>query len=1323
MMPRTVLALLLSFSPAVLVFAVEPPAGPPRAAELFRRENLVAWCIVPFDAAKRTPAQRAEMLDQLGFRHFAYDWRAEHLPTLETELAELERRHIELTAVWFPTSLNADARFILDLLRRHHLKTQLWVSGGGEPTANYKEKRRRIEAEAARIRPIAEAAQEIGCQVGLYNHGGWFGEPENQLAIIDALGLPNVGIVYNLHHGHDHLDRLPELLRKTLPRLLAVNINGTFRGGDKRGLKIVPLGQGELDLEVLLVILHSGYRGPIGILGHTQDDARARLQDNLDGLAWLVPQLDGQPAGPPPVPRTFKPAKASRAAASPQAAAPKPAPANDLPPPGVHLTGTDPNLKVTLIDRSPAEVYMAVKADTQGQIFVGGREALFVFQPDGDGYRRRELLRFPADSIIIGLEFRGNDLYVLTCNALYRIPQGRLARDGLKPERILWGLPLDLHVSFHCLAWGPDGDLYLSHGDPLLGYGDWSRPDHWGHWTLYAGPTGTPVPYTGQGAVLRVRPDGSNPRRVAGGLRGPVGLAFDPRGNLFTNDNDHESRADLYAPARLLHVTPHIDFAWPRGWMASMSPDRADLVEPMSADLGRGVPCDLAWYDEPLLADLLPGRLLMCRWDRRAVTSYPLRPRGASFGTQEATLLEGANDARPVGIAVDCRGRLLVTVLYMAGNMAAPQCASDVLLVSRAKEAEAAAYAPYDPEQASADLLWRELSQPAWQRRSRAHQEILRRGGPMLAEAVRRLEAKQDGPDRLHLPWLAAAGKSARAAELLTRLSRDPDVELRLQALRALGSMRSSPEDTALFSDSLVDTDARVQLAALNWFFEAAAPLPLERIVTLARSDDTYLRQTATTLMAARARPEELQNLLSSPDDATRLAGVLAVGHKLTVPDVHSRPDERVPLFYPQEGNFFKTRQYFYGQAEPTNLAGLGRVGAYTMAQHWKATEHSAKDQRLFGLLERALGDANDRVRLQSAYWLSLLRDPRTDAVVERLPQEITTQRLEKFPAQLVARAWVVGPFESGPPKPDGRLPEQSTLDLSATYATAAGPKPWDEAAAVDGAFRFSQTNPAAGDNYLTFQLQSRTRQAALLHVEGGASPRLWQNGTALDPQSGSNVLLDLQPGSNEILMRLSIASGKSPVRIAVRTADTLSMGLAEKIDSNQLAERLREAASAGAVQSVPSEFVSVDWPAEARSGNPGRGRRLFAALACVKCHAIAPGQKSGGGPSLVEANRRFTVPYVVESILLPSKQVAEPFRSTTIVTTDGRALSGLVVAESAADVELLLSDTSRTTVPKSQIDERAGSVLSPMPVGLVKTPEELRDLLAYVLSERPSPP
>jgi putative heme-binding domain-containing protein len=325
-------ALLALFLGGLGLAGADGPAGPapdppqaPAAGRLFARENLVAWCIVPFDAKRRDPEQRAAMLERLGLRRFAYDWRAEHVPTFDAEMEALKRHGIALEAFWVaPGELNRESRLILDVLRRHRLQTQLWVLLDlGADRATGAEQERRIEAAAAKLRPLAEEAGKIGCSLALYNHGGWFGEPENQLAIVERLkrqGIADVGIVYNLHHGHDHLDRLPELLARLKPHLRAVNLNGMDRGGDRAGRKILPLGQGALDLELLRTIRDSGFRGPFGILGHTEDDAEERLRDNLDGLDWLVRQLDGQPAGPRPRPRTPvppPPAEAPGAGAAP----------------------------------------------------------------------------------------------------------------------------------------------------------------------------------------------------------------------------------------------------------------------------------------------------------------------------------------------------------------------------------------------------------------------------------------------------------------------------------------------------------------------------------------------------------------------------------------------------------------------------------------------------------------------------------------------------------------------------------------------------------------------------------------------------------------------------------------------------------------------------------------------------------------------------------------------------------------------------------------------------------------------------------------------
>jgi sugar phosphate isomerase/epimerase len=283
---RAILLGLLAFGTNAPSFAAELPT-----TGLFAQTNLVAWCIVPFDAKKRGPEERAAMLEQLGLKRLAYDYRAEHIPTFDAEIAALKQHGIELTAWWFPTSLNDEARLILEVCRRNQVSPQLWITGGGAPTKSEEEQAARVEAEAKRIAEIAVAAKAIGSQVGLYNHGGWFGEPENQIAIIERLkrdGIANVGIVYNQHHGHDHLDRFKDLLAEMKPYLLVLNLNGMVAGGDKAGKKILPLGAGDLDPKLLTIIRDSGWSGPLGILNHTDEDARARLKLNLDGLARVL---------------------------------------------------------------------------------------------------------------------------------------------------------------------------------------------------------------------------------------------------------------------------------------------------------------------------------------------------------------------------------------------------------------------------------------------------------------------------------------------------------------------------------------------------------------------------------------------------------------------------------------------------------------------------------------------------------------------------------------------------------------------------------------------------------------------------------------------------------------------------------------------------------------------------------------------------------------------------------------------------------------------------------------------------------------------------
>ena len=54
------------------IFACQSDKKPDNAL-LFSKNNLLAWCIVPFDNLNRTPEERSAMLDDLGIKQFAYD--------------------------------------------------------------------------------------------------------------------------------------------------------------------------------------------------------------------------------------------------------------------------------------------------------------------------------------------------------------------------------------------------------------------------------------------------------------------------------------------------------------------------------------------------------------------------------------------------------------------------------------------------------------------------------------------------------------------------------------------------------------------------------------------------------------------------------------------------------------------------------------------------------------------------------------------------------------------------------------------------------------------------------------------------------------------------------------------------------------------------------------------------------------------------------------------------------------------------------------------------------------------------------------------------
>ena len=239
--------------------------------------------------------------------------------------------------------------------------------------------------------------------------------------------------------------------------------------------------------------------------------------------------------------------------------------------------------------------------------------------------------------------------------------------------------------------------------------------------------------------------------------------------------------------------------------------------------------------------------------------------------------------------------------------------------------------------------------------------------------------------------------------------------------------------------------------------------------------------------------------------------------------------------------------------------------------------------------------------------------------LVARSEQAMHLRRLAGAASVAVQSAWVIGPFDDGSRGPATvHPPEHFPIDLSVPLPSGGQQLGWTARTADDGTFSRPAAESAGGaSGYFYFRLQTLDRQRVALHVDSQQPTRISRNGQVLD--GPSPLLLVLEPGSNDILVRVAHAASGGTLRCYVQASSPVEATLPEKLDNRELAERLKNAGDA--TTSVSAEFASVDWASAVRGGNVERGRRLFGAgtLGCANCHAVTASQK-GGGASLPPA-------------------------------------------------------------------------------------------------------
>lgn len=275
---------------AALALVNTSPAAEPKAYPFF------PFCIDWHDAKKRGCKEQAEMLKELGYDgvgHIFLDKVAERIQTLDQAGLTLYQITMNVNVAPGKPPYEPGFKEVLKLVKGRNVQFDLLLNGmkPSDPS---------VDAHAVEIlREMSDLAKEAGAQLLLYPHqGSWVERIEDSIRVADKVDRPNVGVMFNLCHWLrvDKSRDYKPLLKKALPRLWAISINGADEFDDQPGWAkyIQPLDKGSFDVGALLKYLKEiGYKGPIGLqcfgIG---GDTREHLERSM--AAWQKLKLNLQ---------------------------------------------------------------------------------------------------------------------------------------------------------------------------------------------------------------------------------------------------------------------------------------------------------------------------------------------------------------------------------------------------------------------------------------------------------------------------------------------------------------------------------------------------------------------------------------------------------------------------------------------------------------------------------------------------------------------------------------------------------------------------------------------------------------------------------------------------------------------------------------------------------------------------------------------------------------------------------------------------------------------------------------------------------------------
>ncbi len=976
-----------------------------------------------------------------------------------------------------------------------------------------------------------------------------------------------------------------------------------------------------------------------------------------------------------------------------------------------------------------------------------------LFDDNGDGVADRrsdfadgfnEMLDGTAAGI---LTWDGN-VYFACVPHLWQLPDPD--RDGKANQKLRLATGFGIRSGWyghdlHGLTLGMDGRIYFSVGD--RGFSLRTREGR----VLQGADTG---------AVFRCWPDGADLELVARGLRNPQELAFDDLGNLFTGDNN----CDAGDKARLECILDGGDYGWEvsvqdlehRGpWLREhlwelrrekSDPEYPAWRVPPVGHLAAG-PSGFAAYPGIGLTDDYRDHFFLCDFrggGNGSILAFRCEPAGASFKLTHEHLFETGVGVSDLAFGYD--GRIYVSDWGNAWDL---NDAGRIYTLTHEPSRK-------QPIVAETSQLVREgfshrsikelanLLEHADRRvRMKAQLALAARDVRDVLENILPVARKSELlVARLHALWtlgVLARHKPVVLAEV-TPFLKDAEPELRAQAAKVLGDGRHL-DATGALTEALSDENLRVRMYAALALARLAQPRPVEALMTAVRENDdndANLRHALVAALAACATPQRI-SALAAQDEALsiRLAGVLAL-RRLGAPEVsiflndadaqiateaaRAIYDRNISAAMPELAAALGRSEFpdklrndaFFRRAIEANLR-LGRVEDADRVAKFAALPPEVGISETHRLLALEALENWDSPPSRDGVWGRWMPLPVRAVGLARSAAQAQLPSLLKFADKAVLSKARALDNKLGSEKPVESLlawakDETQPENLRADYLRTLEARGQAAALQAEEACRSILAVPNSPPR---LRVQARD---LLVHRKPAETLPLLSDallvGSPLEKQSAVMALSHLRSSEAEkklLELGQQLANGTLDPSVQVEVLEIVRHRDEKRSPWRKILEHWDEHLD------LASDRLALHRPS-LQGGDPEAGRKIFYTnqlAQCLRCHAVR-GQGGSVGPDLAGLASRQGSDYLLESLIVPSAKVVDGYGVVTVTLKDDKSVSGILQGKSDG-VMAILEGTTRRLISEKEVKSITPPVSAMPPVGVLLTPRELRDLMAYL--------